>query len=167
MMRLNITHIRIPSRIPLRHHLHITHTPLTRPVIHLIHLIHNVHHSHHSCTTQVNELGAYQDPEWPVLRQAMHQAVSGLANTAVIANSDMGENDNRVCRRTPITLTAVDESYTHTHTHTHTHTPTPTNTPTHTTLIRTCTRTPLTAHRSPLAGREWAAPRENALRPQG
>lgn len=39
-----------------------------------------------------SELGGLQDPQWPVLRQAMHQAVFNLTKTAVIANSDMGDD---------------------------------------------------------------------------
>lgn len=38
------------------------------------------------------ELGGLQDAQWPVLRQAMHQAVVNLTKTAVIANSDMGDD---------------------------------------------------------------------------
>lgn len=49
----------------------------------------------------VNELGALQDPEWPVLRQAMHQAVDGLPKAAVIANSDMGDNNGRIFNGLP------------------------------------------------------------------
>ena len=44
----------------------------------------------------VNELGGLQDQEWPVLRQAFHQAVAGVAKAAVIANSDMGYSNGRV-----------------------------------------------------------------------
>eukprot|EP01046_Picozoa_sp_COSAG06_P039973 COSAG06_NODE_4787_length_3954_cov_12.519585_5_plen_171_part_00 len=44
----------------------------------------------------VNELGGLQDPQWTVLRQAMHEAVSNLTKAAVIANSDMGDDSGRV-----------------------------------------------------------------------
>ena len=43
----------------------------------------------------INELGALQDTAWPVLRQAMHQAVAGVSNAAVIANADMGTTGGR------------------------------------------------------------------------
>lgn len=49
----------------------------------------------------VNELGALQDPEWPVLRQSMHQAVAGLPNTHVVANSDMGTTGGRTSHGLP------------------------------------------------------------------
>lgn len=44
------------------------------------------------CPNCDTELGGLQDPQWPVLRQAMHQAVLNLTKTAVIANSDMGDD---------------------------------------------------------------------------
>ena len=43
----------------------------------------------------VNELGALQDANWPVLRQAFHQATTGLVNAAVVANADMGTTGGR------------------------------------------------------------------------
>ena len=43
----------------------------------------------------MNELGALPDAEWPVMRQAFHEGVAGVANAAVVANSDMGETDGR------------------------------------------------------------------------
>lgn len=44
----------------------------------------------------MNELGGLQDQQWTVLRQSMHQAVANLTKTAVIANSDMGDDSGRV-----------------------------------------------------------------------
>ena len=44
----------------------------------------------------MNELGALQDVQWPVLRQAFHQAVGGVAKAAVVANADMGSCGGRV-----------------------------------------------------------------------
>jgi hypothetical protein len=50
----------------------------------------------------VNELGAMQDAEWPVMRQAFHQAVEGLARAAVVANSDMGATGGRMRNGLPL-----------------------------------------------------------------
>eukprot|EP00040_Diaphanoeca_grandis_P022645 m.122132 g.122132 ORF g.122132 m.122132 type:complete len:517 (+) comp28902_c0_seq1:561-2111(+) len=44
----------------------------------------------------VNELGALQDKNWPVLRHAFHEACSSLNHTAVISNTDLGDDGGRV-----------------------------------------------------------------------
>ena len=54
-----------------------------------------------NCSICDTELGGLQDTQWPVLRQAMHQAVLNLTKTTVIANSDMG--DDR-CKYNELTL---------------------------------------------------------------
>ena len=41
----------------------------------------------------VNELGAHRDGNWPLLRQAFHEALGGLEGSAVISNSDLGSNN--------------------------------------------------------------------------